>query len=164
MTHEESAALNALVMGSLTYSELAKMFPEVSLRGNQRLLKWLGEAAHKRDPERLDAVMQVLWHYESFDTSYTLTLCEIGEEDWHDLHEDVVSMLQEIRDPRSVEALFRIANSTHLYLEYDDAYALAAKCCYALRDIGDEHAHAKLASLANDSRDPVRVAARKLTT
>lgn len=164
MTHEEHVALNALVGGSLTCSELEKVFPEVSRRGNQLLLSWLVKAGQKRDPVCLDAVMQVLWHFASFDTNYTLTLCEIGEEDWHDLHEDVVSMLQELRDPPSVEALFRIANSAHPYLEYDDAYALAVKCCYALRDIGDDLAHAKLSILASDDRDPVRVTALKLSS
>jgi hypothetical protein len=56
-------------------------------------------------------------------------LRELMEEDWHYSHEWLVSTFQ------TVEILYRTALRKFDYLAYDDAYALAVKCIWALGDI-----------------------------
>lgn len=126
------------------------------------MLGWMEEAYRYQDSEQLYTIMRLLWDYGSYDSTYVPILCQIGVQDWHDLHEDVASMLQELADSRSVEALFVMANSKHHYLEYDEAYALAVKCCWALAAIGNKSAYEKLKVLARDRRSSVGRAAEEL--
>jgi crotonobetainyl-CoA:carnitine CoA-transferase CaiB-like acyl-CoA transferase len=70
---------------------------------------------------------------------------------WHRRHEDVALALQELKDPSSVEALFAAASAKHAYMDYDEFFALARKCTWALADIGTPEARDCLARLAQDS-------------
>lgn len=76
------------------------------------------------------------------------TLVELLRARWHTRHEDTARWLQQLRDPRAVDALFETAFSKFPYLEYDNSYALARKCTWALADIGTPEARAKLEELA----------------
>lgn len=67
---------------------------------------------------------------------------------WHHLHENIVSNLQELKDPRAAQALYRTALTQYDYLEYDDAFGLARKCTWALADIGSIEARTLLEDLA----------------
>jgi len=67
---------------------------------------------------------------------------------WHCRHEDVARMLQKLREPCSVDALFEAATSRHDYLDYDECFCLARKCTWALADIGTPEARARLEKLA----------------
>lgn len=73
--------------------------------------------------------------------------------DAHGRHEDVARWLQELRDPRAVDALYAAALTEHVYLAHDGGHALARKCTWALADIGTAEAREKLRLLA-DSDDP----------
>lgn len=68
---------------------------------------------------------------------------------WHMRHEDVARALQELRDPVAIDALFECALShPHPYLDYDEFFALARKCTWALADIGTPEAKERLQRLA----------------
>ena len=51
---------------------------------------------------------------------------------WHTRHEDLVTALQKMRSPASVEALFTAATAQHPYLDDDEFFGLARKCTWAL--------------------------------
>ena len=62
-------------------------------------------------------------------------LCKLMEGDWHDSHEDIAHALQNLRLPSTTDCLYRTALRKHDYLAYNDNYALAVKCIWALHDI-----------------------------
>jgi hypothetical protein len=80
---------------------------------------------------------------------------------WHELHEDLVGYLQELKDPRTVEPLFQAAHARHAYLDYDEFFGLARKCTWALADIGTPEARARLEDLARSDNDLIAGYARK---
>lgn len=79
----------------------------------------------------------------------------------HTRHEDIVSALQELRDPRAVEALYDAALVDHEYLAYDEFFGLARKCTWALADIGTPEAHSRLQALAKHNNSQIAAYARK---
>lgn len=80
---------------------------------------------------------------------------------WHTRHEDLVSALQKMKYPASVEALFAAATTKHAYLECDEFFGLARKCTWALADIGTPLARARLDELAANSNPTIAAFARK---
>jgi hypothetical protein len=88
-------------------------------------------------------------------------LIRLSDADWHHRHEDVVTALDQLRDPKAVEALYGAALKIHPYLEYDDCRALAGKAIWALGNLGDKIADEKLRLLAESDSLVVRDSARK---
>lgn len=76
------------------------------------------------------------------------TLIELLGSEAHVRHEDVARWLQQLRDPRAVEALHAAALTEHGHLGHDGGHALARKCTWALADIGTPEAREKLRLLA----------------
>ncbi len=97
----------------------------------------------------------------AFTDTWAPLLAELLEQGWHKSHEDIASALQDIRDPSSVGALFRTANKRLSYLEFDEAFALAVKCIWALHDIGTDEAVAGLQQLLLSDVPRIREAARE---
>ncbi|HXH38670.1 MAG TPA: hypothetical protein VNN08_08585, partial [Thermoanaerobaculia bacterium] len=72
--------------------------------------------------------------------------------DWHEQHENLARLLQQARDPSTVGNLVIAAMARHRYLEFDDGFALARRCTWALADIGTveaRHALMQLTSIDN---------------
>ena len=88
---------------------------------------------------------------QEIDLDVVPTLVELLRASWHTRHEDTARWLQELRDPRAVEALFDTATTKFPHFEHDNSYALARKCTWALADIGTPDARAKLELLARNT-------------
>lgn len=82
--------------------------------------------------------------------------CDLLDEDWHYSHQDLADTLQDIRDPSAVACLLRAAQKRHEYLAYDDSYALAVNCIWALHDIGTGAAVQALNVLAASDVEIIR--------
>jgi hypothetical protein len=80
---------------------------------------------------------------------------------WHTRHEDLASALQRLKDPRTIDVLFKAATSRHAYLEYDEFFGLARKCTWALADIGTPEAKEQLQQLARGQNQVIAAYAQK---
>ena len=80
--------------------------------------------------------------------------------DWHYQHENIALALQRLADSSSVDSLYLAAQSRHAYLDYDQAYALAVKCIWALGAIGTDEAREKLQRLAASEKTVISLAAQ----
>lgn len=89
------------------------------------------------------------------------SLIILADAPWHSRHEDVVLALQRLRCPAAVEVLEKTAHATHAYLEYDEDFALARKCTWALADIGTPTAHEALWRLAGSDNSLIAGYAQK---
>lgn len=81
--------------------------------------------------------------------------------DWHYQHENIALILQGLKSPMSVNVLFATATKRFEYLSYDDSFALARKCTWALADIGTAKAKDKLISLSLNSNEYIAQYAKK---
>lgn len=119
-----------------------------------------GRAA--RDDERVETGLLLGFRF-GIEARWHDVLVALAEAPWHERHEDVVSALDRLRDPRDVDVLFRVASARHAYLEWDDAHALGVKCAYALAKLGTAAARERLLQLAaGGAAAPVEEAARRL--
>jgi len=92
---------------------------------------------------------------------FTPALVRLLEATWHYKHEDIVLILQELKDARAVDALYRTALIDYEYLNHDEFFGLARKCTWALADIGTEEAKTKLELLAGSDNENIRGYAKK---
>jgi hypothetical protein len=76
------------------------------------------------------------------------TLAALLSATWHQSHEDLARLLQDARDPDTVDALFHAATLRLAYLDYNNSEAFNRKCIWALVDVGTPDAKSRLAELA----------------
>jgi hypothetical protein len=89
------------------------------------------------------------------------TLITVLSSPHHYLHEDIALELQHRRDPRAVDALAAAALLKFDYLAFNNSYAFARKCTWALADIGTTAAREKLRALAQNSDEEIAGYAQK---
>jgi hypothetical protein len=107
----------------------------------------LEDATHLGDADSVECAL-IIARGRTGDIDLVPTLVALLQAPWHRGHEDLARWLQDLRDPRAVDALYEAALTKHEYLEYDDSHALARKCAWALADIGSAEAQRKLRLLA----------------
>jgi hypothetical protein len=98
-----------------------------------------------------------------FRPSFTPVLIALLGQTAHHRHEDVVSAIQDLKDPRAVDALYSAVFVEHEYLAYDEFFGLARKCTWALADIGTPSARNRLEVLTqHEHRLIARYAKKRL--
>ena len=120
----------------------------------------LGEALREKDCELVEESLGVGFTYFGFGADIVPVLNDLLNETWHISHEDIASLLQEFRDPSSVEVLFETTQKEFDYLAHDDAFALGVKCMWALGDINNRQSKQKLKALSQSENQVIREGAR----
>ena len=159
MTEEQRKLCRDLIIfpngqSRITKEEFLRRFPSAVEHGKlaSRLLE---DAYRAQDGGDLEGVLTIGFAF-GFAPEHTKTLCHLVEADWHVRHEDVVSALDKLRSPETVEALFRATQWIPKSLEYDDARALAVKAIWALGKIPGIEAETKLEALARSDNAILR--------
>lgn len=113
------------------------------------------EAKDNKDPDLLEDGITLVFIFK--DVSYPIKkLNELLLNSWHYKHEDIASLLQNAKSPTSIDALYKAIMTRFDYLNFDDSYALAVKCIWALRDIGTPEAIDKLTQLSKSDNEVIR--------
>ena len=118
-----------------------------------RVIRELNDAAASIVPDVVDDAVTEAYRF-GLSSEFVPALIQLRGLEWHTRHEDIVSALQQLRDPQSVDILEVTARKTFDYLDYDEFRGLARKCTWALADIGTMSARIALERLAAD-RDPL---------
>jgi len=147
MTLEELQLARDLVIypngkSRISLEEFARRYP-LALEQGKLALKVIEEANRKQSDDEVGAAL-IIGATFGFTAEHVPVLCELLHVDWHSCHEDIVSTLQKLKDPRAVNAVYRATFVKHEYLAYDEFLGLARKCTWALADIGTSDALAKL--------------------
>lgn len=121
------------------------------------------ETVCNEDGEMLEYLVYSLFLCESAInlSNYNGILNKLIVSTWHEQHENIAMLLQKFKSPTSVDVLYETATKEFKYLEYDEAYALAVKCIWALGDIGTEQAKEQLELLLNSSNHIIKENAQK---
>ena len=159
MTEEQRKLCRDLIIlpngqSRITKEEFLHCFPSAVERGKlaSRLLE---DAYRTQDGEDLECALTIGFAF-GFAPEQTKALCNLVEADWHVRHEDVVSALDELHSPETVEALFRATQWIPKSLEYDNSRALAVKAIWALGKIPGTEAETKLETLARSENTILR--------
>lgn len=113
----------------------------------QAVFSLVEEAKRLGDPASIECALMIALG-RTGDIDVVPTLIDLLRSTTHHQHEDLARWLQDLRDPRAVEALYAVALTKHEYLAYDSSHALARKCTWALADIGTVDAEERLRLLA----------------
>ena len=124
--------------------------PKLTHRYSDQLLVEIAKLNVVQDPWLLECLLLIASR-DGLTKSYTRILCDLLKYDWHESHEDIVMMLEEIRDPSCINALYETALTIP---NYDDGRGLARKCIWALGAINTELAVEKLITLSSN-QDPI---------
>ena len=132
----------------------------MSSADGQVALKALVAAAQSGDPDAVENAL-IQGFQVGITAEYVPVLIELLSTKGHRKHEDIVSALQRLKDPRAVDSLYRAALVSHAYLDYDEFFGLARKCTWALADIGTVEAQSRLKSLAQSENAQIAQYAQK---
>ena len=117
-----------------------------------KTLPLLHESIEKKDEDLLSSTLAVLF-YDGADIDYTEDLLKLLKVDWHILEEDIIQVLEIIKDPKSIETLYELA----LFVpDYDEMRSLAKKCLYALSAINTKESIEKIKILSTFDDDIIR--------
>jgi hypothetical protein len=126
-------------------------FPEGRLlRFKKETLSLLKDTLKEKKEDSLANVLGIIY-VDGADSDYTDTLLALLDEHWHIDHENIVSILELIKDPKSVDKLYEAAVNVP---DDDEMRALAKKCIRAFNTINTPEAIEKLKLLSN-SDDPI---------
>lgn len=114
----------------------------------------LSEVIADRDVEAIWYVLWVTSALEWAGTEHIAKLHALAIADWHHCHEDLASLLGDIRDPSSVPVLQRLAIWEPDYM-MDEFRAMAVKAVWALKSIEGPEAKRALAELLLESQSGV---------
>jgi hypothetical protein len=120
------------------------------LRFKEETLSLLKKNIANKDPKGLENTLAVICN-DGADDDYTDVLLPLFDEKWHTSEEDIISVLELIKDPKSVDILYEIALDIP---DYDDMRAIAKKCMWALSAINTPEAVQKIKMLKN-ADDPI---------
>jgi HEAT repeat protein len=144
---------------SISLEDFTREFP-AAVAGNSLSPDFLREIGSGENSDDLQAAL-IVGAVFGFAEASVPELCRLLRLEWHTSHEEIVSILQDLKAPEAVDALVQAAQVNHAYLSYDEQFGLARKCCWALADIGTDAAKNGLLRLATDSNDIKAAYARK---
>ena len=127
----------------------------------KKIIEFLNEAIQKKDAKSIEVYIYLIAVFDLYCTDLTDVFSRLILEGWHERHEDIASILQRMKDPNSVEALFQAIYKQYDYLNYDDSYAFEIKCIWALGDIGNNAAKEKLICLSKSDNEIISENAKK---
>lgn len=146
MNHQEQELIADMMAGQISKQELIKLYP-VPLT-DEYLIDELKSAINKKDSKALSFTMILVYFREFFSNDLLPILEPILVEDWHQSHEDIAFLLQKLKSPSSAKWLFQAATMNFDYLEYDEFFALARKCMWALAAINTPESRKMIQELA----------------
>ncbi len=130
-------------------------FPAKEETIHSLILNMLKESLIRKDPEGVDFGIMLMFRF-GIKKDFLELLNTLAEEPWHKKHEDIVSALDELKDPSSVGPLSKTILATYPYLELGDSDSLAKNSIYALKKIGTPEAVQKLGELAQSENAVLR--------
>jgi len=118
------------------------------------ILNELNKARKDRSPDMLEDAVTLLFIFDGVNHP-TNELNELLLEPWHYKHEDIASLLQDAKSPSSADFLYRATIKEFDYLSFDDSYALAIKCIWALGEIDSPQAIDNLVKLSKSNNHKI---------
>jgi hypothetical protein len=161
MNNEKRKLIENLMFKSITQEKFLKSFNiEIEL-----MPKYINELLHvayiEKNADDVELLLYVGFVFKLFSKDFVGDLCEILEESWHNQHENIARLLQSLESPEAIESLYKAALTRFEYLDYDEAFALAVKCIWAIWAINTPESHKKLELLSRVDNEIIRKCAQE---
>jgi len=120
------------------------------LQFKEQTLSLLKDNLKTKNSRNLEVVLALIF-YDGADTDYTDDLLDLLDQYWHTCEEDIIRILEIIKDPKSVDKLYELAVNIP---DWDEMRGMAKKCMWALNAINNEESFKKLLLLQQNG-DPI---------
>lgn len=156
MTEKERELLHSLMKKTIEPEVFLDEFT-VDISSNPTYIRELLEKAFI-DQEAYDVefLLTAIFKFNLFNEDHINILCKLMNESWHFQHENIASIFQKMKSESTIDSLYKTALAKFEYLEYDEAFALAVKCIWALGNINTPEARVKLEMLAQSEKEVIR--------
>ncbi|HEY0048869.1 MAG TPA: HEAT repeat domain-containing protein [Pyrinomonadaceae bacterium] len=152
MLTEETKKLSiSLTSGVFTNEEFIQAYSDGRRIDKEYVINLFNEAINNKDAEAVEEALTVGIVFDFFSNEFSEIFCKLLQADWHYKHEDIAGLLQDLKDPSTVDCLYNAAQLHFEYLNYDDSYQFARKCIKALSKMGNKEAIEKLQLLAGSN-------------
>ncbi len=158
MTDDEKKLVMNLALKSITKEEFLRSYPVDVQQDNNYVFQLLEDSLHRKDSDDVEHALLLGFSF-GFSEKVVPILCELIVQGWHCKHEDIASLLQKFKATQSIEYLYKTALAEYDYLDYDDSYALAVKCIWALGGIDTDSSRERLKQLTLSKNQIVKEAA-----
>jgi hypothetical protein len=163
MTNEEKQLLNKFYLRQISEGDFLERYP-VDLKKNEKHIYLSIKEAYDTqngDDLGLALTLAVFATPICYTDEFVELLCLLLKAKWHYQHENIATMLQSIKSPKSIDTLYDTVLTKFDYLDYDDSIPLAVKCIHALGEINTEYAKEKLRFLAGSDLAIIKEKAKK---
>ncbi len=123
-------------------------------------IRLLEQARDDRSANDVEFALGLIFRFQP-SADYVPLLWELLLADFHTRHEDIALALEDLKDPRSIGALYLAAHAHFAHLDYDENFALPRKCTWALARIGTPEAFDRLRQLVESPNPKISAFAQK---
>lgn len=156
MTNTEIEVVKKLMRKSITKTEFLRDFTVDVTQNPSYVLMLLEEAYNRKIASEVEYSLFIGFSFNLFSEDYVGIICKLLESHWHFQHENIAMILQKLKSPASIDYLYKAALTQLDYLDFDEAYALAVKCIWALGDINTEDSRKKLKVITESENEIIR--------
>lgn len=137
MTDKDRRLIIDLSLQKITSDKFIDYFNFKGENIKDYILKVLREGYFKKNEEDIEygLLMYFSLNRFNFDKSNIIFLGNLLLEKWHNSHEDIVMIMQKLKDPSSIPFLEKAIYLNLDYLSYNNNESLIRKCAFALGDI-----------------------------
>jgi len=122
MTERDRQRLIDLILKRISEDDFLSGFPVNPINNTGYLLSELECGLRDKDAKNVEYAMILGFRFKLFDRQTVNVLCKLLAEDWHYKHEDIAQLMQKMKDPRCIEALYATALKTFAYLTHDNVF------------------------------------------
>ena len=156
MTKTEREMLHKLMARAISSEEFLQKFTVDISKNPSYLLQLLETAYNDQEKDDVEYLLIAIFSFNLYKEEFVNILCKLIEAKWHYQHENIAMLFQKLKSPQTVECLYKTALTQFDYLEFDEAFALAVKCIWALGDINTIEARQKLELLTQSENIIIR--------
>lgn len=156
MTNKERELLHKLMTRAVTPEVFTKSFTVDISKNSDYIRELLEVALLEKEADDVEYLLTAIFHLELFAEDYVDILCKLMNETWHFQHENIAMIFQKIKSPKTIDCLYNAALTQFEYLEFDEAFALAVKCIWALGDINTLESKEKLKLLTQSENKIIK--------
>lgn len=156
MTNVEIELVKKLMRKSISKAEFLRDFTVDVTQNPSYIVKLLEEAYSKKLANEVEYSLFIGFSFNLFSKDFVDVLGKLIESHWHFQHENIAIIFQKLKSPDSIKYLYKTALTQFDYLDFDEAFALAVKCIWALGDINTEDSKGKLKVLAESENEIIR--------
>mgnify|MGYP001767806528 CR=1 FL=1 len=156
MTKRERTLLIELMKREITPENFRKRFTVDVVKRPDFIRVLLEKTLEQKQANDVEYLLTAIFYFKLFLEEYVDVLCKLMNEHWHVSHENIASIFQKTKSPKTIDCLYKAALTQFKYLKFDEAFALAVKCIWALGDINTSESREKLKLLSKSGNEIIK--------